>query len=77
MHLKTKEKEMATTWNTTKRARSWYKFLITVVLGALLLLANNWVKSNYLQTGAVVIFVISIWYGIIAVLQMLEKISNS
>jgi hypothetical protein len=67
---------MATTMTTQGKFRSWHKFGILVVIAIGLLLAASYTGNQYLDWGAGGIFIISMWYGILSVLRLMEKVSN-
>ena len=65
---------MSTTLQTQYgKLRHWHKFGILVVIAILLLICGRYAQNDYLEWGGALIFVIATWYGILSVLQLMDK----
>jgi hypothetical protein len=67
---------MSTTFTQKGKFRHSHKFCALVVIGLCLLLAGSYTNNAYLDWGAAGMFVISMWYGILSLLGVLEKLST-
>lgn len=67
---------MSTTFTQAGKFRHWHKFVALMAIGICLLLAGSYTNNTYLDWGAAGIFVISMWYGILSALSMLDRLNN-
>ena len=65
-----------TDFTQSGKIRYWHKFAIVIAVALVLLLVCTFVQSGTLKWLAGGVFLISMWYGILAMLEMVDKINN-
>lgn len=68
---------MATTYTRSGKFRYWQKFLFIFALALFVLLVYQFTGNSTLGSLAIMIFVISMWYGIMSGLDALNYINQN